>query len=326
MYQIGQYQLTNLLGRGSSGEVFQAYNIKTKQKVAIKKVRNDDVTIHREIEILQQLHCPYIVQIYDVLEKEGFYYIVMEYAETMTLLDYINTRTGPIEEYLAKRIVYQLIKCLVYLHETAQIIHRDFKPENIMIDKELNIKVIDFGLSNKGSSEANKFSTACGSPFYAAPEIIKGEEYSYAADIWSLGVVIYCLIYGVLPFYDENLKSLFKKILYSDPSYYSYVSDQANDIIKKCLNKTPGQRATLQDLLKDPWIGCVPLKMKQAKSSECLGQEPQIYEKYCSTNPSIFKPIAEVKRRKFPVSVLNHKKRASQLKPLAISRNPKLVV
>ena len=324
MQCIGNYQLTCLLGRGSSGEVFEAYNVLTKQKVAIKKVSIDDISIRLEIELMKKIHSKYIVEIYDVIQKDGYFFLIMEFAEGMTLLDYINTRPGPVEEYAAKRIIYQLLKCLDYLHNTEQIVHRDFKPENIMIDKELNIKVIDFGLSNQASNKSDKFTTACGSPFYAAPEIIRGEEYTYAVDIWSLGIVIYCLLYGVLPFYDENIKTLFKKILFANPSYYSYVSDEANDIIQKCLNKIPEKRVTLKELLENPWFGYQPTTLKQTKSTECFGQQPELYKKYCNTNPSVFKPMTDVKRRKFPISVIGNKRRTVQIKTLVLTRNTKL--
>lgn len=153
----------------------------------------------------------------------------MEYASGGELFDYIvkNTRVPEIE---ACKFFQQIVEGVQYLHR-INIVHRDMKPENLLLDHNKNIKIVDFGLSNT-FKEAELLKTACGSPCYAAPEMIEGKKYDgELVDIWSIGVILYALICGFLPFEDPNTANLYKKILAGEFKIPSFVGESVSDLI-----------------------------------------------------------------------------------------------
>ena len=257
---IGFYKLVKTAGEGSSGVVFDAVHIPTGRRAAVKQVPKSHPTIKREIELMRLIHHPNIVSMYDVMETDTDYYIAMEFLEGVTLLEYIKGNGGYLNDYFIRHILVQLLSVLQYLHKNLNIIHRDFKLENIIIDNFQNIKLIDFGLSNITKGENNVCNTACGSPTYLAPELIQGKEYTYKVDVWALGIITYAMIFKTMPFNDENMGNLFKKIIYTQPVFYANGTQQAKNFIQRCLVKDPDQRATLEELTLDPWIAAVANK------------------------------------------------------------------
>jgi len=176
----------------------------------------------------------------------------MEYASHGELFEYIvaNKRC---DEATALHFYKQIIAGISYLH-SLNIIHRDLKPENLLLDHENNIKIVDFGLSNKGG-EHDLLKTACGSPCYAPPEMVLGKRYKGSpADVWSSGVVLYALLCGYLPFDDPNTTKLYKKITIADYTVPPYVSQQAKDLISKILCIDPSKRYTISDIMNHPWF------------------------------------------------------------------------
>ena len=191
----------------------------TQEKVAIKileKLKIKDVTdverVAREIHILKLIRHPNVIQLYEIIETPKFLYLIMEYASGGELFDYIVKKKRCTEEE-ACCFFQQIIAGVSHIH-ALNIVHRDLKPENLLLDHHNQIKIVDFGLSNTFNSRVELLKTACGSPCYAAPEMISGDPYcGEKVDIWSCGIILYALICGFLPFEDPDTAQLYKKIL-----------------------------------------------------------------------------------------------------------------
>lgn len=167
-------------------------------------------TVRREIKILRLFMHPHIIRLYEVIETSHDIYVVMEYVKSGELFDYIVEK-GRLVEDEARRFFQQIISGVEYCHRNM-VVHRDLKPENLLLDSKMNVKIADFGLSNV-MRDGHFLKTSCGSPNYAAPEVISGRLYAGPeVDVWSCGVILYALLCGSLPFDDENIPNLFKKI------------------------------------------------------------------------------------------------------------------
>ena len=176
---------------------------------------------------------------YEVISTPTDIIIVLEFAGG-ELFNYI-VANGRMPEPEARRFFQQLISGIEYSHR-LKIVHRDLKPENVLLDDDLNVKIADFGLSNK-IADGDFLKTSCGSPNYAAPEVISGKLYAGPeVDVWSCGVILYVLLVGRLPFDDEYIPSLFKKIASGNYSIPSYLSTGAVRLIRKMLQVNPMQR------------------------------------------------------------------------------------
>jgi carbon catabolite-derepressing protein kinase len=177
--------------------------------------------------------------------------MVLEYAGG-ELFDYI-VQNGKMREDEARRFFQQIICAVEYCHR-HKIVHRDLKPENLLLDENLNVKIADFGLSNI-MTDGNFLKTSCGSPNYAAPEVINGKLYAGPeVDVWSCGVILYVLLVGRLPFDDEHIPSLFAKIAKGQYVVPNYMSSGAASLIKKMLAVNPVHRATIDEIRLDPWF------------------------------------------------------------------------
>ena len=258
--KIGNYILSNTIGTGTFSKVKLGIHLSTQQKVAIKildrdkiKDENDIERISREIQILKVLRHNNIAQLYENITSERHIYIIMEYIDGKDLFQYIYSLTK-LNEIKASCLFRQLISALEYIH-TLGVVHRDIKPENILLTKDhKNIKLVDFGLSNS-YRHGNLLKTACGSPCYAAPEMISGKEYNgLYSDLWSCGVVLYCMLCGKLPFDDEKIKVLYRKIKTGDYIIPHYLSDISQDVLKRILTVNPDKRIRLKDLKNHPFF------------------------------------------------------------------------
>jgi carbon catabolite-derepressing protein kinase len=177
--------------------------------------------------------------------------MVLEFAGG-ELFDYI-VQNGRMKEPDARRFFQQMLCAVEYCHR-HKIVHRDLKPENLLLDDNLNVKIADFGLSNI-MTDGNFLKTSCGSPNYAAPEVIGGKLYAGPeVDVWSCGVILYVLLVGRLPFDDEHIPSLFAKIARGSYSIPQWIPVAAANLIKKMLVVNPVQRATIEDIRQDPWF------------------------------------------------------------------------
>jgi serine/threonine-protein kinase HSL1, negative regulator of Swe1 kinase len=215
--------------------------------------------LEREIVIMKLIDHPNILRLYDVWETSSELYLILEYAEGGELFDYLCDK-GPLPRSEALSHFQQIITALHYCHR-FNIAHRDLKPENILLDKNKNIKIADFGMAVwQGKSDMLK--TACGSPHYAAPEVINGERYNgTASDVWSCGVILYALLTGRLPFDDEDIVPLLEKVRQGKYFLPADMDPQAKDLISKMLEKDTKKRITVAEILKHPFYTSQPPKV-----------------------------------------------------------------
>ncbi|XP_076942814.1 SNF1-related protein kinase catalytic subunit alpha KIN10-like [Bidens hawaiensis] len=256
---LRNYKLGKTLGIGSFGKVKVAEHGLTGHKVAIKilnrrKIKNMDMEekVRREIKILRLFMHPHIILLYEVIETASDIYLVMEYVKSGELFDYIVER-GRLQEDEGRKFFQQMISGVEYCHRNM-VAHRDLKPENLLLDAKCNVKLADFGLSNI-MRDGHFLKTSCGSPNYAAPEVISGKLYAGPeVDVWSCGVILYALLCGTLPFDDENIPNLFKKIKGGIYTLPSHLSPGARDLIPRMLVVDPMKRITIPDIRLHPWF------------------------------------------------------------------------
>ncbi|KAG5001118.1 hypothetical protein JHK87_022190 [Glycine soja] len=256
---LPNYKLGKTLGIGSFGKVKIAEHVLTGHKVAIKilnrrKIKNMEMEekVRREIKILRLFMHPHIIRLYEVIETPTDIYFVMEYVKSGELFDYIVEK-GRLQEDEARNFFQQIISGVEYCHRNM-VVHRDLKPENLLLDSKCNVKIADFGLSNI-MRDGHFLKTSCGSPNYAAPEVISGKLYAGPeVDVWSCGVILYALLCGTLPFDDENIPNLFKKIKGGIYTLPSHLSPNARDLIPGMLVVDPMRRMTIPEIRQHPWF------------------------------------------------------------------------
>lgn len=258
MQRLDQYQTVKILGEGSFGKVKLAIHQPSGRQVALKiisrrKLLSRDMVgrVEREIQYLQLLRHPHIIKLYTVIATKTDIVMVLEYAER-ELFDYLVKR-GRCNDAEARKFFQQIICAVEYCHR-HKIVHRDLKPENLLIDSEKNVKIADFGLSNI-MTDGNFLKTSCGSPNYAAPEVISGKLYAGPeVDVWSCGVILYVLLVGRLPFDDDYIPALFKKIAAGNFHMPPYISSGAARLIRSMLQVHPVHRLTIPEIRQDPWF------------------------------------------------------------------------
>ncbi|OWM74772.1 SNF1-related protein kinase catalytic subunit alpha KIN10-like [Punica granatum] len=256
---LPNYKLGKTLGIGSFGKVKVAEHVLTGHKVAIKilnrrKIKNMEMEekVRREIKILRLFMHPHIIRLYEVIETPSDIYVVMEYVKSGELFDYIVEK-GRLQEDEARKFFQQIISGVEYCHRNM-VVHRDLKPENLLLDSKCNVKIADFGLSNI-MRDGHFLKTSCGSPNYAAPEVISGKLYAGPeVDVWSCGVILYALLCGTLPFDDENIPNLFKKIKCGIYTLPSHLSPGSRDLIPRMLIVDPMKRITIPEIRQHPWF------------------------------------------------------------------------
>lgn len=256
----GYYELQKTIGNGGFGKVKQAIHLLTGEHVAIKiidkaKLGSDVARIALEIKAMKDLRHQHICQLYQVIETDDFYFLVLEYFCNGELFDYIVNRNRLSEEQ-ARHFFRQIVSAVAYMHKKGYC-HRDLKPENLLLDRRENLKLIDFGLcaQPKGGINLAYLGTACGSPAYAAPEIIAGTNYrGDVADVWSLGVLLYALLCGSLPFDDENIAAMYAKIQNGVYQIPPWLSQESIALLRLMLQVDPTKRIRIDDLLKHRWL------------------------------------------------------------------------
>nr|CAD7440573.1 unnamed protein product [Timema bartmani] len=257
--KIGHYTLGQTLGVGTFGKVKIGEHQVTKHKVAVKilnrqKIKSLDVVgkIRREIQNLKLFRHPHIIKLYQVISTPTDIFMIMEYVSGGELFDYI-VKHGKLKEYEARRFFQQIISGVDYCHR-HMIVHRDLKPENLLLDHNLHVKIADFGLSNM-MMDGEFLRTSCGSPNYAAPEVISGKLYAGPeVDIWSCGVILYALLCGTLPFDDEHVPTLFRKIKSGIFPIPEYLNKTVVSLLCHMLQIDPMKRAAIDDIKKHEWF------------------------------------------------------------------------
>lgn len=242
--------------------------MKILNKAKIKQLGMEE-KVQREINILHLCTHPHIIRLYEVIDTPTDIFLVNEYVSGGELFDYIVSK-GRLSSDEARNFFHQIVSGVEYCH-FQKIVHRDLKPENLLLDSNLNIKIADFGLSNL-MRDGDFLRTSCGSPNYAAPEVISGHLYAGPeVDVWSCGVILYALLCGSLPFDDESIPNLFKKIKSGMYSLPSHLSQLARNLIPRMLEVDPMKRITIPEIRLHPWF--------QHKLPPYLRHPPDLMEK-----------------------------------------------
>ncbi|KAJ3089491.1 Map microtubule affinity-regulating kinase, partial [Physocladia obscura] len=255
---IGNYTFQKTVGEGNFAKVKLSKHKLTGVEVAIKVIDKTTLDekklgkLYREVRIMKMLNHPHIVKLYEVIETKYTVFLVMEYASGGELYDYLVVH-GKMKEKEARAKFRQILSAVSYCHK-KRVIHRDLKAENLLLDSNLDIKIADFGFSNYFDPDG-KLETFCGSPPYAAPELFQGRRYvGPEVDIWSLGVILYVLTTGCLPFDGKNLQEMRESVCRGKYRIPFYLSDQCEKLLRKFLVRDPYKRNSLDLLIDDPWI------------------------------------------------------------------------
>ena len=259
---IKDFSILSIIGEGSFGKVFLVKHNKTNEKYAIKRISKLDKNnqegktyFRREIEIMYKIHQQNIVRLFNHFEDNEYCYFVMEYIENGNLFTQPSwQRDKCFTANEVAKIIKEIICAVYYLHNmNPPIIHRDIKPENVLIDRYGVAKLTDFGWSNYvDSNEIRR--TYCGTPVYLAPEMVKEIGHDEHLDIWCIGVLLFELLTGTVPFKGKDMDSLNNNIVSLKIVWPKDISTTAKNLISKILKREPGERISLRDMLKHPFF------------------------------------------------------------------------
>uniref|UniRef100_A0A182M8H8 non-specific serine/threonine protein kinase n=1 Tax=Anopheles culicifacies TaxID=139723 RepID=A0A182M8H8_9DIPT len=256
--RVGFYEIEKTIGKGNFAVVKLARHRITKNEVAIKIIDKSQLDpgnlqkVYREVEIMKRLDHPHVIKLYQVMETQSMIYIVSEYASQGEIFDYI-AKYGRLNERAARNKFWQILSAVEYCHNKG-IVHRDLKAENLLLDSKMDIKIADFGFSNF-YKKGELLATWCGSPPYAAPEVFEGKRYTGPEiDIWSLGVVLYVLVCGALPFDGSTLQSLRDRVLSGRFRIPFFMSSDCESLIRKMLVLDPSRRFSIDQIKRHRWM------------------------------------------------------------------------
>ncbi|XAR66582.1 Non-specific serine/threonine protein kinase [Bertholletia excelsa] len=258
---LGRYEIGKLLGHGTFAKVYHARNIKTGESVAIKVIDKEKILkggliahIKREISILRRVRHPNIVQLFEVMATKAKIFFVMEYVKGGELFN--KVAKGRLKEEAARRYFQQLVSAVGFCHARG-VYHRDLKPENLLLDENGDLKVSDFGLSavSDQMQQDGLFHTFCGTPAYVAPEVLARKGYDAAkVDIWSCGVILFVLMAGYLPFHDQNVMAMYKKIYRGEFRCPRWFSSELVKLLARLLDTNPVTRITIPEIMNNRWF------------------------------------------------------------------------
>lgn len=277
-----KYMLMRTIGRGNFAKVKLAKHMTTDRLVAIKIIDKTKLNskilskICREVILMKQLNHPNIVQLLEVMENESTLYLVLEYASGGELFDYLVVH-GCMKEKEARIKFRQMVSAVHYCHSKS-IVHRDLKAENMLLNNRMEIKIVDFGFANIFNANS-KLNTFCGSPPYAAPELFLGHKYvGPEVDVWSLGVILFTLVSGRLPFDANTLKELKENVLNLRYEFPYFISQDCENLLRKMLVVNPKERASLSTIMEDTWIngGNLPKLMAFQEPVEKIINEKKV--------------------------------------------------
>ena len=261
---VGEFVLGRTLGVGATGKVKLGTHRVTGLQVAIKIISKETLEakpgmrkkMEREIAVLRLVNHPNVMKLFDVYETSRYLFLVLEYVQGGELFDHL-VRKGRLLPDEALRFFQQIIHGVEYCHK-HMVCHRDLKPENLLLDENGNVKLADFGMASIMKSNS-LLETSCGSPHYACPEVVTGQPYSgEAADIWSVGVILYALLTGRLPFDDNNIRRLLKKVRAGRYLIPNWVSADIKDLISRMLTVDPERRISIAQIKAHPWFNSLP--------------------------------------------------------------------
>ena len=260
--KISDFEISEELGAGSFGHVYLVTHKVTKVKYAIKAIdkrnksnQSEKPYFRREIEVMYKIHHPNVVKLFGHFEDNNYCYFIMEYIAKGNIYQLIpHDNKKRLNAKIVASLMKDVISSVYYLHHMKPIIiHRDIKPENVLLGEGLIAKLTDFGWSNY-MQEDEKRQTVCGTPIYLAPEIIKEEGHDEKVDIWCIGVLLFELITGNVPFQGNDIDTLKENILHLRISWPKDINIDAKNLIKKILKLDPNSRISLEEMLKHPFF------------------------------------------------------------------------
>ncbi|GAA0165250.1 hypothetical protein LIER_39943 [Lithospermum erythrorhizon] len=280
----GKYELGRFLGHGTFAKVYHSRNIQNGKSVAMKVVGKEKVIqvgmmeqIKREISVMKMVKHPNIVNLHEVLASKTKIYFAMDLIRGGEL--FAKVAKGRLKEDAARNYFQQLISAIDFCHSRG-VYHRDLKPENLLLDEDGNLKVTDFGLSafSDHIRQDGLLHTTCGTPAYVAPEVIGKKGYDGAkADIWSCGVILYVLLAGFLPFQDDNIMAMYKKIYRGDFKCPPWFSSDARKLVTKMLDPNPSSRISISKIMGSSWFKkVVPRTQSYQALSEMAMEEESL--------------------------------------------------
>ena len=262
------YELSKKLGDGAYGNVYLGTHKTTRQTCAIKQIPKSRIRnqarLETEIQVMKNADHPNIVKLYDVYEDTRSIYLIMECCSGGELFNHIISKKR-LSEKEAARLFRQALGSIRYLHSN-DIVHRDLKPENLLLgdeSEEALLKLCDFGLAKMLTNETESMMTKAGTPFYIAPEILKGQGYGKSCDLWSLGVILYILLSGYPPFYAKSEAGILEKVRNGNYNFsrpeWTNITDEAKDLISKLLVVDPQERLETEQAIEHPWLASYEL-------------------------------------------------------------------
>ncbi|XP_068629480.1 serine/threonine-protein kinase PLK4 [Battus philenor] len=261
--KIEDYELLEHLGKGGFAHVYRARCRKTGLFVAIKMIDKALMAsagmigrVRQEVTIHSRLKHPAILELYTFFEDAHYVYLILELAHNGELAKHFKLGTRGLSEKAAADIFRQVLSGVMYLH-THNIIHRDLSLNNLLLTKDLNVKIADFGLATQLNAPDEKHVTMCGTPNYISPEVASRELHGLPADVWGLGCMLYTLLVGKPPFHTQHIKTTLNKVINADYKIPDELSEQAQDLLQKLLCKDPIKRITLKGILEHPFLNHV---------------------------------------------------------------------
>ncbi|XP_058177593.1 serine/threonine-protein kinase PLK4 [Anopheles ziemanni] len=270
--KIEDYEVYEILGKGGFASVYRGKCLRTGVFVAIKMINKQAMhssgmanRVRQEVTIHSKLKHPSILELYTFFEDLNYVYLVLELSENGELQEYLRKRQTPFDEYEAALVLRQVVDGLLYLH-SHHILHRDMSLSNLLLTKDMNIKIADFGLATELSKPDEKHLTLCGTPNYISPEVASRASHGLPADVWGLGCMLYTLLVGKPPFDTNGVKSTLTKVVMSSYSMPAHISSNARDLIDRLLQKNPNARIKLEDVLSHPFLCRYDLGLKTSTS------------------------------------------------------------
>ncbi|OWF53904.1 serine/threonine-protein kinase PLK4-like isoform X2 [Mizuhopecten yessoensis] len=257
---LQDYQVLNLLGKGGFACVYRARAIKTGLEVAIKmidkklmKAAGMVARVKKEVEIHSRLKHPSILELYNYFEDNNYVYLVLEISHNGELNRYLKANCKVLTEAEAQHFMRQIVKGMLYLHSHG-ILHRDLTLANLLLTRNMDVKIADFGLATQLNIPDEKHFTMCGTPNYISPEIAMRSAHGLESDVWSLGCMLYTFLVGRPPFDTEGVKTTLNRVILAEFHLPDHISNEAKDLIQSLLKKNPKERQNLKDILTHPFM------------------------------------------------------------------------
>lgn len=258
--KIEDYEILEHLGKGGFAHVYRAKCRRTNLFVAIKMIDKALMAsagmigrVRQEVIIHSRLKHPAILELYTFFEDAHYVYLVLELAHNGELAKHFKLGTQSLSEKAASDIFRQVLSGVLYLH-AHNIIHRDLSLNNLLLTKDLNVKIADFGLATQLNGPDEKHVTMCGTPNYISPEVASREVHGLPADVWGLGCMLYTLLVGSPPFHTQHIKTTLNKVINADYKIPPELSIQAQDLLQKLLCRDPIKRITLKGIMEHPFL------------------------------------------------------------------------